>query len=62
MKQEYMTLTELAIKWGTTRHFLWKRVRDGLMPSFQLAKNSRVFIPIEWINKQEKGAVYEQDG
>jgi hypothetical protein len=56
LKQEYMPLTELATRWGTTRHFLWKRVKDGLIPSFQLAKNNKIFIPVEWIDKQEKGS------
>lgn len=51
-----MPLTELATRWGTTRHFLWKRVKDGLIPSFQLAKNNKIFIPVEWIDKQEKGS------
>ena len=37
LQQEYMPLTELATRWGTTRHFLWKRVKGGLSNAMKRA-------------------------
>jgi len=50
-EKTYLSIPELAKRWGCSKNFVWERCKSGKIPSMKI--DDRWFISVKWILDQE---------
>ena len=50
-EKTYLSIPELAKRWGCSKNFVWERCNSGKIPSMKI--DDRWFISVKWILDQE---------